>query len=191
MDKVTRLQVFDFDDTLFRIPTYTSKIHLEGLGYTFNDLYEFYDHNISLDESLHNIQLIGPVYDAWKEGKDDPSCMQLLITHRVTAVEEALMKVLDKRDMSFDKIFILSRKTEKVDSMKEVMSILPNLETIEIYEDSIDQIIRYQENCQRINNLLYIDKKPYLNIKIYIVDKSTMYQIENVNLSDKKRIVLI
>ena len=75
--------------------------------------------------------------------------------------------------------------------MKEVMSILPNLETIEIYEDSIDQIIRYQENCQRINNLLYIDKKPYLNIKIYIVDKSTMYQIENVSLSDKKRIVLI
>ena len=191
MDKITRLQVFDFDDTLFRIPTYTSKTHLEGLGFKFNDPYEFYDHNISLDESLHNIQLIGPVYDAWKEGKDDPSCMQILITHRVVAVEEALMKVLDARNMSFDRIFILSRKTEKVDSMKEIINILPNLKKIEIYEDSIDQIIKYQEFGNRFNNLLYLSKKPYLGIKIYIVDKSTMYQIENVQLSEKKRIVLI
>jgi hypothetical protein len=191
MDKITRLQVFDFDDTLFRIPTYTSKIHLEGLGYTFNDPYEFYDHNISLDETLHNIQLIGPVYDAWKEGKEDPSCMQLLITHRVVEVEEALMKVLAARNMSFDRIFILSRKTEKVDSMKEIMKVLPNLETIEIYEDSIDQIIRYQEFGNGYNNLLYLSKKPYLNIKIYIVDKSKMYRIENVKLSEKKRIILI
>jgi hypothetical protein len=191
MDKVTRLQVFDFDDTLFRIPTYTSKIHLEGLGYTFNDLYEFYDHNISLDESLHNIQLIGPVYDAWKEGKDDPSCMQLLITHRVLEVEEALMKVLNKRDLSFDKIFILSRKTEKVDSMQEVIKTLSNLETVEIYEDSIDQIIRYQEFFQYLDELLHINNKKSLESKIYIVDKSKMYRIENVKLSEKKRITLI
>lgn len=191
MDKITRLQVFDFDDTLFRIPTYTSKIHLEGLGYTFNDPYEFYDHNISLDESLHNIQLIGPVYDAWKEGKDDPSCMQILITHRVVAVEEALMKVLDARNMSFDRIFILSRKTEKTVSMQEVMRTLSNLKTVEIYEDSIDQIIRYQEFFQYLNELLYINNKPCPESKIYIVDKSKMYRIENVKLSEKKRIVLI
>jgi hypothetical protein len=191
MDKVTRLQVFDFDDTLFRIPTYTSKIHLEGLGYTFNDLYEFYDHNISLDESLHNIQLIGPVYDAWKEGKDDPSCIQILITHRVVAVEEALMKVLDARNMSFDRIFILSRKTEKTVSMQEVIRTLPNLAEVEVYEDSIDQIIRYQEFFQYLDELLHINNKKSLESKIYIVDKSKMYRIENVKLSEKKRIVLI
>lgn len=191
MDKITRLQVFDFDDTLFRIPTYTSKIHIEALGYGFADPYEFYDHEISLDESLHNIQLIGPVYDAWKEGKEDPSCMQLLITHRVVEVEEAVMKVLDARNMSFDRIFILGRKTEKVDSMKEIIKVLPNLETIEIYEDSIDQIIRYQEFFQYLNELLYINNKPCPESKIYIVDKSKMYRIENVKLSEKKRITLI
>jgi hypothetical protein len=109
----------------------------------------------------------------------------------VVEVEEALMKVLAARNMSFDRIFILSRKTEKVDSMKEIMKVLPNLETIEIYEDSIDQIIRYQEFGNGYNNLLYLSKKPYLNIKIYIVDKSKMYRIENVKLSEKKRIILI
>jgi hypothetical protein len=191
MDKITRLQVFDFDDTLFRIPTYTSKTHLEGLGFEFNDPYEFYDHNISLDESLHNIQLISPVYDAWKEGKSDPTCMQILITHRVTAVEEALMKVLDKRGMSFDKIFILSRKTEKVVSTQEVIRTLPNLVEVEVYEDSIDQIIRYQEFFNYLNDLLSINEKTGLNPKIYIVDKSKMYQIQNVQLSDPRRITLV
>lgn len=191
MNKITRLQAFDFDDTLFRIPTYTSKTHIESLGYGFGNPYEFYDHEISLDESLHNIQLISPVYDAWKEGSEDESCMQLLITHRVEGVRGAIMKVLEARKMHFDKIFILGRVTEKVDSMKEIMDLLPNLKTIEIYEDSIDQIIRYQDFGQRVNNLLYINQKPYLDIKIYIVDKSKMYQIENVKLSDKKRIVLI
>jgi hypothetical protein len=117
--------------------------------------------------------------------------MQILITHRVTAVEEALMKVLDKRGMSFDKIFILSRKTEKVVSTQEVIRTLPNLVEVEVYEDSIDQIIRYQEFFQYLNNLLYINKKPYLNPKIYIVDKSKMYQIENVQLSDPRRITLV
>ena len=191
MDKITRLQVFDFDDTLFRIPTYTSKTHIEALGYGFGNPYEFYDHEISLDESLHNIQLISPVYDAWKEGSEDESCMQLLITHRVEGVRDAVMKVLDARNMHFDKIFILGRVTEKVDSMKEIIKVLPNLETIEIYEDSIDQIIRYQEFGNSYNNLLYLSKKPYLNIKIYIVDKSKMYRIENVKLSEKTRITLI
>jgi hypothetical protein len=131
------------------------------------------------------------VYDAWKEGKDDPSCMQLLITHRVLEVEEALMKVLNKRDLSFDKIFILSRKTEKVDSMQEVIKTLSNLETVEIYEDSIDQIIRYQEFFQYLDELLHINNKKSLESKIYIVDKSKMYRIENVKLSEKKRITLI
>jgi hypothetical protein len=191
MDKITRLQVFDFDDTLFRIPTYTSKTHLEGLGFEFNDPYEFYDHNISLDESLHNIQLISPVYDAWKEGFADESCMQILITHRVVAVEEALMKVLTLRGMAFDKIFILSRKTEKVVSTQEIIRTLPNLVEVEVYEDSIDQIIRYQEFFNYLNDLLSINEKTQLNPKIYIVDKSKMYQIQNVQLSDPRRITLI
>jgi hypothetical protein len=75
--------------------------------------------------------------------------------------------------------------------MQEVIKTLSNLETVEIYEDSIDQIIRYQEFFQYLDELLHINNKKSLESKIYIVDKSKMYRIENVKLSEKKRITLI
>lgn len=178
----TRLQVFDFDDTLFRIPSYTSKIQVEAMGYGFGGPYEYYDHPISLDESISNIQLISPVYDAWKEGKEDPDCVQILITHRVEEVRSSVESILRARNMDFDQSFFLGRKTPKCVSTAEVMKNLPSLKRIEIYEDSVRQIMEYRE---------FFESYRELDVRIFIVDKSKMYRIEDLKLSEEKRIVLI
>ena len=66
MQQIKVLQVFDLDETFFRMPGYTSKKSVESEGLTFSHPYDFYDHPASLCENAHNIQLIGPVYEAWK-----------------------------------------------------------------------------------------------------------------------------
>ena len=188
---MTKLQIFDFDDTLFRVPSYTSKTQVEALGFRFSGPYEYYDHAISLDETLSNIQLISPVYDAWKNGKTDPECKQALITHRVEEVHESVNSILEARKIDFDHRFFLGRAIPKITATEAMMDEMPQLKDIEIYEDSVHQIIQYQEFFKKQNaGRIKAKLAPYV-VKIYIVDKSKMYRIENLKLSEEKKIVLI
>jgi hypothetical protein len=84
--------------------------------------------------------------------------------------------------MSFDHSFFLGRVTPKVEATAKIMENLPHLKTVEVYEDSVHQIIQYQEFFQNKDNL---------EVKIYIIDKSKAYRIENLKLSEERRIVLI
>ena len=195
MNKIKKLQIFDLDDTLLRVPSYTSKKHAESLGYGFGGPYEYYDHPISLDETINNIQLIAPVYEDWKEGKADPNCMQILITHRVEALTDVVKSVLANRGVDFDKYFFLGRVTPKWETTHEVIQELPELEEIEVYEDSIHQIAEYQEFFNRQNNMRWLTPPhgsiPYFRVKICIVDKSKTYTIDNLRLTNEKKITLI
>ena len=187
MDKVTTLQIFDLDETFFRMPGYTSKKHVEKDDLTFETPYSFYDHPLSLCEDSHNIQLIDAVYDFWKEGFAKPETASVLITHRVAELEPQVTSILDKRGIVFDKMFFLGRVTPKVDKVKELLIKLPNLTEIRVFEDSIEQLDKYQDFFEGLNNSNY----PHIEIKLYIVDKSKMYRIENFKLSEKTRIQLI
>ena len=194
--KITRLQIFDLDDTLLRVPSYTSRTQVENFGYYFSGPYEYYDHPISLDETISNIQLISPVYDAWKRGREDSSCVQVLITHRVEELAGQITQILGSRGVSFDRSFYLGRVTPKVDMTKGLLEELPDLEEVEVYEDSVHQIIQYQDFFDRNNTSRYLRKLPYgstpaLKIKIYVVDKSKMFRIENLKLSEETKIRLI
>ena len=58
--QISELSIFDLDDTILRIPSYTSKKFLDTyLGHTYLDTpYSFYDNEVSLDESIYDIYLI-------------------------------------------------------------------------------------------------------------------------------------
>lgn len=195
MTQIKRLQIFDLDDTLLRVPSYTSKKHVESLGYGFSGPYEYYDHPISLDEGINNIQLIEPVYEDWKNGKTDPQCMQILITHRVESLADVVKEVLKNRGIEFDQYFFLGRVTPKWETTREIVRSLSNLEEIEVYEDSVHQIAEYQEFFNRENNIRWLTQPhgsiPYFKTKICIVDKSKTYTIDNLRLSNEKKIRLI
>ena len=191
MDKVTILQIFDLDETFFRMPGYTSKKHVEKEDLKFDTPYSFYDHPASLCEESHNIQLISPVYDFWKQGFADPEIASVLITHRVAALENKVSEILEKRGIEFDKMFFLGRKTDKVTKAEELLAKLPHLKEIRVFEDSIQQLDKYQSYFNYVNETLFIANEPTLDVKLYIVDKSKMYRIQNFKLSEETRIKLI
>lgn len=190
MEKATTLQIFDLDETLFRMPGYTSKTYVESLGYGFGNPYEFYDHPKSLCEEVHNIQLIKPVYDFWKEGLGKDDVASVLITHRVAALEPEVTRILEKRGIVFDKMFFLGRVKSKTDAVAEVLTKLPNVKEIRVFEDSIQQLGLYQDYFHYMNSIQAWAEEPLIEIKLYIVDKSKMYRIENFKLSEKTRIIL-
>ena len=196
MNKVKILQVFDLDETFFRMPSYTGKLCVETDTLKFDTPYDFYDHQLSISEEAHYIQLIEPVYAAWKEGKASDSTRSILITHRIEELRETVTALLDKRGISFDEMFFLGRKSNKTTTLQEVFEKMwPEVEEIQVFEDSIEQLGKYQDFFERLNTSRYLTRPigsvPYLNIKLYIVDKSKMYRIENFKLSESTRINLI
>jgi hypothetical protein len=192
---IKKLQIFDFDETLFRVPSYTDRFKAEKQGLSFPDPYTYYDHPISLNPAENNIQLIGPVYDEWKKGKLDPECMQILITHRVEAVRPEVMDLLEDRQIEFDEYFFLGRASKKTETLKKILPTLPELIDIEVYEDSIQQIAQYHDFFIYENIARYLIRPlgsvPEYNVNITIVDKSKIYRIQRLQLSEERRIVLL
>jgi hypothetical protein len=189
---IEKIKVFDFDETLFRMPSYASKNSVEEPGKTFDTPYSYYDNEASLNESKYNIQLIDPVYSEWKNGDIDPLTNNILVTHRVEELKNPVLSILEKRNIKFDEYFFLGRKQNKAEVIINLISNYPQLKVIEIYEDSIEQIFNYQERFAHYNYVnRTLDKLDRLVIETFIVDKSKVYMIENVKLFSERKIKLI
>jgi len=173
------------------MPSYTSKKHVESDGIVFETPYSFYDHPKSLCESTHHIQLIEPVYTAWKEAWGREDTHSVLITHRVDELREPVEEILNNRGVSFNEMHFLGRTSQKIDTTAKIMESMLNLEKVEVFEDSIAQIYDYQEFFKLINDERDRLGMTQLSIEIHIVDKSRVFCIENVKISQKRSIVLI
>ena len=193
MDKVKVLQIFDFDETIVRVPSYTSNKHIDiQHGFDFETPYEFYDHPISLCEDSHNIQAIGPVFDAWKAGENREDYLSIVITHRVSELEKEVREILENRGMKFENIYLLGRKSDKTTTALELMRKLPNLVEVKVFEDSIEQIQKYHQVFESLNeDPVKFYGIPVCTLSTYIVDKSKMFKIENIKLSEEQRIKLL
>jgi hypothetical protein len=186
--QISELSIFDLDDTILRIPSYTSKKFLDTyLGHTYLDTpYSFYDNEVSLDESIFDIYLIEPVVSAWREAYDNDKSAPILITHRSAKLEEQITDLLAKRGILFDKSYFLGRKIEKIEVLDQLLSgelDLEYLTRIKIFEDSIDQIFKYQQ--------YFKSKNLAIDIEYWIVDKSRVFKISEVSLTNKQKIKLI
>lgn len=188
MKKAKEIYVFDLDETLLRVPSYTTKklIEKEKSGVTFNDPYEFYDNHLSLCEEMNHIQLIEPVFKAWEEANIDLDCVHVLITHRVDKLKEKIIDLLKNKGVTFDHSYFLGRVGNKSEVIEYLLTFEydpHSITTIKIFEDSIDQIFKYQ---QYFKDLSY-----NIEVEYWIVDKARVFKIEEVQLSNKKRITLI
>lgn len=185
--KMTKLNVFDLDDTLLRIPTYTSKFHMEETfdNMKLNGPYDFYDHWCSLEPKLHNIQLIDPVLSDLRQGISEKSTMSVLITHRVEELRRHVMDLLISKDIDFDESHFLGRKSAKSEVVAKILKKHQSISHIVIYEDSVAQILGYSQFF--VGNPKYHDK----TFEFYIVDKSRVFKLTSLNLTDKRSITLI
>jgi len=174
-----KLQVFDLDDTILRIPTFSAVNPNEAAIIYGENPYQFYDSPESLDYRKYNIQLIEPVYEEYL--KERENSYQVLITHRVPEVGVEIHFILNAIDMSFNEIAMLGRKSEKSEVISNILKRIDTIEEIEIFEDSLIQIESYQRNIKLGKNQ---------KLTFWFVDKSKIFKISNINLTDHKRIKL-
>mgnify|MGYP000296639481 CR=1 FL=1 len=141
MENRTHINIFDFDETLFRVPGYTCS---EAKG---KEPYEWFDSPKSLDQKF-NIRGISNTIDRTKD-----ACLNYLITHRVKACQPRVLELLADHQIRFDKTFFLGREGDKAEIAIDL--IRENEATsITIFEDSLWEIIKYT-SC-----LLYTSPSP-------------------------------
>lgn len=196
MNEITRILVFDFDETLFRMPGYTDRFSVERLypELTFPTPYSFYDHPTSMDPTIHNIQLIGAVYEDWKKASQDKNTRTILITHRTEELRPCAEKLLDKHEIVFDESYFLGRLSEKTQTLEKELGLLPNVKDIVIYEDSMEQLRKYQEffyEYTRIIHRSFTSLSDLVTLEINFVDKSKVIPLYDFSAGQPRRIELI
>ena len=195
MNEITRILVFDFDETLFRMPGYTDRFSVERLypELRFPNPYSFYDHPTSMDPEIHNIQIIGPVYEDWKAASTDPNARTILITHRTDELRPQAQRLLDMHGIKFDETYFLGRLSEKITILEKELSYLPNIKEISIYEDSLEQLRKYQDffygTVSRKNRPIK-SISDLITLDMQFVDKSKVIQLYDFSAGQSRRIEL-
>jgi hypothetical protein len=204
MNEITRILVFDFDETLFRMPGYTDRFSVERLypELNFPTPYSFYDHPTSMDPEIHNIQLIGPVYEDWKAASEDPTARTILITHRTEELRPCAQRLLDMHGIEFDVMYFLGRQSEKILILKKELDDLSSVREVSIYEDSLEQLIKYQDFHYSYTANLYkeryerhaVEPKDFLENFVFLnmqfVDKSKVISLHEFSSGESRRIEL-
>ena len=159
MENVTHINVFDFDETLFRVPGYTSPEAKDM------EPYEWFDSPKSLDEKF-NICGIANTIDRTKE-----DCHNMLVTHRVPATRNRVMEILHEHGLMFNEVHFLGRGSQKAET---VIDAIRNMDpkTVTIFEDSLWEIICY--------TAYFLDAglNGSVDFVFYFVDKSKIVKID-------------
>jgi hypothetical protein len=182
---IRRLCIFDFDETLVRAPGYTDKKAVERMfpEVSFPDPYSFYDHPLSLSEEIYNIQAISPVVDDLNEANKDVSTLTILITHRVSRLAREVEKILESKNLKFDRTAFLGRTSEKSEILAQELRHSPKVEVIAIYEDSFEQIAKYND---------FLESKNFQGtVEYYLVDKSKVIKLYSFFRGRSRRITLL
>ncbi len=202
MNEITRILVFDFDETLFRMPGYTDRFSVERIypELSFPTPYSFYDHQCSMDPEIHNIQIIGPVYEDWKSASEDPTARTILITHRTEELRPCAQRLLDIHGIKFDEMYFLGRMSEKIEILEKELRTLPNIKEVLVYEDSLEQLRKYQDFHYDYTTRLYKERytsvgpKAFLENFVFLnmqfVDKAKVISLHEFSTGQSRRIEL-
>lgn len=156
MQKGPHINIFDFDETLFRVPGYTCS-EAKGL-----EPYEWFDSPCSLDKKF-NIRGIANTIDRTKE-----NCLNYLITHRVKACQQEVLDLLSEYKIEFDHTYFLGRGSDKAEIAIELLRST-GAESLTIFEDSLWEIIKYTS--------YFLDIGINADIDFVFVDKSKTIKI--------------
>lgn len=161
--KSVNINIFDFDETLFRVPGIACK---EAASMT---PYEWYDSPGSLNLELNPRAILNTV-SAAKNYLDK----RYLVTHRVEACKKAVNELLLKNKIEFDGEYFLGRETRKGDTVWEILQENREIKTVRIYEDSLWEIIQYVKT--------FIEKDPEVTFKYKIefsfIDKTKVIELD-------------
>jgi hypothetical protein len=184
---ITKLYIFDFDETLVRAPGYTCRKAVERVHpeLRFPNPYSFYDHPKSLCEEIHNIQVISPVADDLTKANKNFQSKTILITHRVKELEPEVSAIIKNNGLRFDSQFYLGRVSEKSEVLRAELEENFDINEIHIYEDSFEQISKYETFLETI-------EFPFpVKVQYYLVDKSKVIELNTFTRGESRKIALL
>lgn len=167
-----KLNIFDFDDTLFRIPTFScapAKFNTQNVN-------DWYDDPESLDNSKYRIQQILNVCDIARriEASQPSDNYTVLITKRAPKLAFEIMNQLRICEIVMDKYFVIGHDRTKSDTLADILAKDLKDKTvteINIYEDSLVQILDYKALLAKLHypvqiksNFIFVDKSHLIRI---------------------------
>jgi hypothetical protein len=158
MQENKHLNVFDFDETLFRVPNYTVS-EAKGIA-----PYDWFDSAESLDERF-GIRGIANTINRTNE----PGSNSILVTHRVKDCEARVVELLKENGIVFDALYFLGRGSHKASFVLQAIEGTC-IESITVYEDTLWEIISYAR--------IFEDAKISQDVKFVFVDKSKLIYID-------------
>ena len=164
MQDATHINIFDFDETLFRIPNYTAS---EAKGI---EPYDWFDDPQSLDDRF-NIKGIKNTLDETRGSES----LNFLVTHRVLACKPA-------------DVFFLGRAESKSVIVSKIILDHVNIKVVTIYEDSLFEIIKYTEEFIKSGlidkvRFKFVDKSKIITLDTSAVKSLTSaYKLDKLNL---------
>lgn len=155
----THINVFDFDDTLFRVPNYTVS---EAKGI---EPYEWFDSPNSLSDQF-GIRGIANT----AERCNSESSVNVLVTHRVEACREAVLSILDRTNIRFDAVYFLGRGSQKSDCVMQAIEGT-GIESITVFEDTLAEVLSYAARFDEAKisqevDFVFVDKSKIINISM-------------------------
>ena len=176
MEKQVHINIFDFDETLFRVPGYTCSEAKDMSPY------EWFDSPESLDRKF-NICGISNTIDKVKSSE---GCLNYLITHRVKECQEAVMDLLSRNKIKFDETFFLGRETAKSNTLLEIFR-QTDAGSITVYEDSLWEIIKYVKvfiDLDVTMDFVFVDKS-----KVITIDWDTACSLANYSQAERLKLI--
>jgi len=176
MEKAQHINIFDFDETLFRVPGYTCS---EAKG---KSPYEWFDSAESLDRKFNICGIANTIEQARADG------LNYLITHRVKACQPKVLDLLAEYKIRFEKTYFLGRAGDKaeiaIDLIRETEA-----DSITIYEDSLWEIIKYTSWFLDAGltidiNFIFIDKS-----RVITIDWDTARSLEEFSITERLRLI--
>ncbi len=159
-DNKEHINVFDFDETLYRVPGFTC---VEAVG---RKPYEWFDDPKSLENPDIIFPILNTIEKTWGENSKYEN---YLITQRVLACKDKILNLLKKSNCVFRQIYFLGREESKVMKLLEILDANPQAKSLTIYEDSLWEIIQYAQ--------ILADEAQNLEINFVFVDKSKVIKL--------------
>jgi hypothetical protein len=163
MTKVKHIYCYDFDKTFIRTAEKVEgkKKYHEVTGLTFPKE-DWWQSPISLDMNIFYPTRNEFTYQEYKKSKAVPDAMNFLVTGRVLALKDHVIKILDFHDLKFDRYYLKDGNDTfiyKLNKFKSFLEEFPELESLTIYDDRVDHLYKFKEWADNEPRGQYVDIK--------------------------------
>lgn len=147
-DQITRIAVFDFDNTLIMTPT-PERGHKEYKEKTGQDWPHkgWWGRPDSLDMDIFEMPPIQSVISAYRKEKATPNTLVIMLTGRIPKLSSEVKKILDANGLTFDAYFynnLGSTLEFKIGIMDELLQQYPNVKSVSMWDDRQTHVISFR-----------------------------------------------